>query len=110
MPSYGTGLERFRSKSFRFPFSEKVSTVFRIRLATSTTEPGREIGKRNFVLPSGCEFIESSLLSRQRLNLNPFHRLNEAYPDYSFHSLIGRHGTNSLRGTWRLCNNGADAV
>jgi hypothetical protein len=61
-----------------------------------------KLQKRNFVLPFGCAFIESSLLSRQRLTLTTLQRLNEAYPDYSFHSWVVRHGTNPPWRTWRL--------
>jgi hypothetical protein len=64
--------------------------------------------KRNFVLPSAFEFIESSLLSRQRLTLTTLQRLNEAYPDHSFHSLVVRRGTNLPRRTWWL--RGGDAA
>ena len=41
-----------------------------------------------FVLPSGLAFIESSLLSGETINLNPLRRLNEAYPEHSFHPLV----------------------
>jgi hypothetical protein len=44
-------LKQFRSKSFRFPFSEKFSTVFRIPLATSTTEPGVKLEKEILFCP-----------------------------------------------------------
>jgi hypothetical protein len=55
--------------------------------------------KRNFVLPSGFEFIESSLLSRQAINLNPLQRLNEAHPEHSFIPSVA----------WRLRSVGAEA-
>jgi hypothetical protein len=61
-----------------------------------------KFGKRNFVLPSGRAFIESSLLFGETINLNPLQRLNEEYPDYSFHRSVVRHGTNPLWWTWRL--------
>jgi len=63
------GLEQFRSKSFRFRFSEEFRS-FQNSSRDLNERAGNEIG-RNFVLPSGSAFIESSLLSRQRLNLNP---------------------------------------
>jgi hypothetical protein len=68
------------------------------------------IEKRNFVLPSGCAFIESSLLSRQRLTLTTLQRLNEAHPEHSFHSLVVRLGTNPPWRPWRLRSVGAEAV
>jgi hypothetical protein len=61
------GLEQFRSKSFRFRFSEEFRS-FQNSSRDLNEGAGSEIG-RNFVLPSGCAFIESSLLSRQRLTL-----------------------------------------
>jgi hypothetical protein len=61
-------------------------------------------------LPSGCEFIESSLLSRPTINLNHLQRLNEAYPEHSFHSLLVRHRTNPPWRTRRLRSVGAEAV
>ena len=74
--------------------------AFRILHAISTSKRGREIGEEIFVLPSGFAFIESSLLSRERLTLTTLQRLNEAYPDHSFHSLVG----------WHLRTVGAEAV
>jgi hypothetical protein len=68
------------------------------------------IEKRNFVLPSGSAFIESSLLSRQRLTLTTLQRLNEAYPEHSFHSLVVRLGTNAPWRPWRLHGVSAEAV
>jgi hypothetical protein len=100
---------RFRSKSFRFRFPEKFRS-FQNSAREINKQSGSEIGKRNFVLPSGCAFIESSLLSRQRLTLTTLQRLNEAYPDHSFHSLVVRHGTNPPWRTWRLRSVGAEAV
>ena len=101
-------LKQFRSKLFRFRFSEKFRS-FRIPLAISTSERGSENGKRNFVLPSGGEFIESCCLARA-INLNPLQRLNEAHPEHSFHSLVVRHRMNPPGRTWRLRNVGAEAV
>ena len=69
-----------------------------------------KLEKRNFVLPSGCAFIESSLLSRQRLTLTTLQRLNEAHPAYSLHSLVVRHGTNPPWRSWRLRSVGAEVV
>jgi hypothetical protein len=60
-------LEHFRSKSLRFHFSEEFCSFQ--NSSDLNERAGSEIGKRNFVLPFACAFIESSLLSRQRLTL-----------------------------------------
>ena len=100
-------LMQFRSKSFRFRFSEEFRS-FQNSYRDLNERAGSEIGKRNFVLPSGCEFIESSLPPAQRLTLTTLQRLNEAHPDHSFHSLVVRHRTNP---PWRLGGSvGAEAV
>jgi hypothetical protein len=90
---------RFRSKLFRFRFSEEFRSI-RNSSRDINEQSGSEIGKRNFVLPSGSEFIESSLLSSQRLTLTTLQRLNEVHPDHSFHSLVA----------WRLRSVGAEAA
>src|SRR5215475_1974916 len=100
-------MRQFRSTSFRFRFSEEFRSS-RIPLATSMSERVVK-SERNFVLPSGCAFIESSLLSRQRLTLTTLQSLNEA-SDHSFHSLVVCHGTNPPWRTWRVRRVGAEAV
>src|SRR4029453_6228696 len=102
-------MPQFRSKSFRFRSSEGFRR-FQNSHRDINERGGSEIGKRNFVLPSGCAFIESSLLSRQRLTLTTLQRLNEACPDHSFHSLVVRHWTNPPWRTCRLRSVGAEAV
>jgi hypothetical protein len=52
-----------------------------------------------FILPSRRAFIESFLPLGRAINLNPFHRLNEAHPDHGFLPLAA----------WRLPFGGADA-
>src|SRR4030095_301854 len=99
----------FRSTSFRFRCSEK-SRNFQNSSRALHERTGSEIGKRNFVLPSGCAFIESSLLSSQRLTLTTVQRLNEAYSAYSFYSLVVRHGTNPPWRTSRPGSVGVEAV
>src|SRR5262245_36096929 len=102
-------IRQLRSTSSRFRCSEKFRN-FQNSSRDLNKRSGGEIGKRNFVLPSGCEFIESSLLSRQRLTLTTLQRLNEAYPDHSFHSLVVCHGTNPPWQAWGVRRVGAEAV
>jgi hypothetical protein len=90
--------------------SLKNFAAFRILHAISTSERDIEIREEIFVLPSGFAFIESSLLSRQRLTLTTLQRLNEAYPEHSFHSLVVRHRTNLPWRTSRLRSAGAEAI
>jgi hypothetical protein len=71
----------------------------RIVVLTETSGPTVKL-KEKFVLPSGNAFIESSLLSGQTINLNPFQRLNEAHSEHRFYPLIA----------WRLRSVGAEAV
>jgi hypothetical protein len=52
-----------------------------------------------FILPSRRAFIESFLPLERAINLNPFHRLNEAHPEHAFQPLA----------TCRLPFGGADA-
>jgi hypothetical protein len=52
-----------------------------------------------FILPSRRAFIESFLPLGRAINLNPFHRLNEAHPEHGFQPLAA----------WRLPFGGADA-
>src|ERR1043165_6887510 len=57
-----SGRSGFASVSIKHPEFSEFFWQFHART-------GNEIGKRNFVLPFACAFIESSLLSRQRLTL-----------------------------------------
>src|SRR4030095_2500157 len=102
-------IRQFRSTSFRFRYSEKFRN-FQNSSRDLNERAGSEIGKRNFVLPFGCAFIESSLLSRQRLTLTTLQRLNEQYPDRTFHFLVVRHGTNAPWRAWRVRSVGAEGV
>src|SRR4030095_15361659 len=102
-------MPQFRSKSFRFRFSEGFRR-FQNSHRDINERGGSEIGKRNFVLPSGCAFIESSLLSSQRLTLTTVQRLNEAYSAHSFYSWVVRHGTNPPCRTSRPGSVGVEAV
>jgi hypothetical protein len=94
---------------FRFRFSEEFRR-FQNSARDLNKRAGSEIGEEIFVLPSGFAFIESSLLSRERLTLTTLQRLNETYPDHSFHSLVVRHWTNPPWRTWQLRSVGAEAA
>ena len=61
-------------------------------------------------MPSGFQFIEFLVLSRQRLTLTTLQRLNEAYPDHGFHSLRSSPPDESAVADWRLHTVGAAAV
>src|SRR5215467_3678925 len=92
-----------RSKWCRFHFSEEFRRLLAgilLRLKDERPSTGSRI--RNFVLPSGHAFIESSLLSGETINLNPLQRLNETHPEHSFHPFVVCHGTNHSWRTWRL--------
>jgi len=65
-------------------------------------------GENYFALPRWIHKIH--LASGERLTLTTLQRLNEAYPDHSFQSLIVRHWTNPPWQTWRLRCVGAEAV
>src|SRR5215475_4268641 len=101
-------MRQFRSTSFRFRGSKKCRN-FQNSSRDLNERTGSEIGKRIFVLPSGCAFIESSLLSRQRLTLTTLQSLNEA-SDHSFHSLVVCHGANPPWQAWGVRSVGAEAV
>src|SRR5207248_4830204 len=99
---------QFRSKSFRFPFSEKFrgfQNFLRDLNVLRTVKLEKEIC---FALRLCIYRILVAL--QARLTLTTLQRLNEAYPDHSFHSLVVRHGTNPPWRTWRLRNVGMKAI
>jgi hypothetical protein len=91
-------LEQFRSKSFRFRFPEEFR-AFRIPLAISRSEALVKLEKK-FCFALGLCIYRIIVALRAAINLNPLQRLNEAYPDHSFHLLVA----------WRLRGVGAEAV
>src|SRR5215471_964646 len=101
-------MRQFQSKSFRFHFSKEFRNFQ--NPSCDLNERARLLNqKRIFVLPFGFAFIESTC-SPGTNNLNPLQRLNEAYPEHSFHSLVVRRGTNSPWRAWRLRSFGVEAV
>jgi hypothetical protein len=101
-------MRQLRSKSFRFRFSEEFRG-FQNSSGDFNKRVGGKIGKK-FCFALRLCIYRIFVALQTTINLNPLQRLNEAYPDHSFLSLVVRRETNPPWRTWRLRSVGAEAV
>ena len=91
---------QFRSKSFRFRFSEEFRGFQ--NFVRDLNVLGTVKLEKKFCFALRLCIYKILVALQARLTLTILQRLNEAYPDRSFHSFVVCRGTNPPRRTGRL--------
>jgi len=92
-------MRKFRSKSFHFRFSKEFRSFSKF-FSQFYARTGNEIAKKKFCFALLLCIYKILVALQAAINLNHLQRLNEAYPDHSFYSLVVRRGMNP---PWRAC-------